>query len=319
MTTTPLPVPEELRLTLDEWLSTGWRTEHLSGDASVRDHYRVYLAAGPSRIATWYPEALESDIARVLSAHCHLKLHVPVPQIEKHSSRVILEEDAGDDTLLDLLRADPELGSQKYFEAIDLITRFHHLSAEAATINPPFDKARFRAELDMTAEFYVERLAGSDSAAFRVVAAEIAEKLTRHPYVLCHRDFHGQNIHIQNMRLIVIDYQDLRNGPDAYDLASLLRDRGVARILGREREEAMIEHYRLRSGALEGFRNRYFETLLQRTLKIIGTFARQSVERGRRHYLDHIPPALETIRLCCDELPEFRSILEVFPTTYHSS
>lgn len=101
-------------------------------------------------------------------------------------------------------------------------------------------------------------------------------------------------------------------GPDTYDLASLLRDRGVARLLA-DAEDPLIEYHRDRTGSDAGQRRRYFETLLQRSIKIVGTFARQSITRDRHHYLAYIPPTLESIRLCIDRLPEYRELLEPFP------
>jgi aminoglycoside/choline kinase family phosphotransferase len=103
----------------------------------------------------------------------------------------------------------------------------------------------------------------------------------------------------------VIDYQDLRMGPDTYDLASLLRDRGVVRFLGTGVEMEFVDYYGCP-------RQRYFETLLQRSIKILGTWARQFLDRGKRRYLDFIDPTLESVHRCLEELPEFRKLGDVF-------
>ena len=105
-------------------------------------------------------------------------------------------------------------------------------------------------------------------------------------------------------------------GPDTYDLASLFRDRGVARILGDDTELELLEHYRELRHAGADIRRRYFETLLQRSIKILGTFAKQPIVRGRMHYLDYIPPALEAIRRSIGELPEYASLLDTFPLEF---
>jgi aminoglycoside/choline kinase family phosphotransferase len=102
-------------------------------------------------------------------------------------------------------------------------------------------------------------------------------------------------------------------GPDTYDVASLLRDRGAAGVLGSETEMALVDRYAAARGAGCHLRQRYFETLLQRSIKILGTFARQALIRDRRHYLDFIPPALESVRLCIGELPEFADLESDFP------
>ena len=89
-------------------------------------------------------------------------------------------------------------------------------------------------------------------------------------------------------------------GPDTYDMASLLRDRGVARILGDDAELELLERYRALTHADDGIRHRYFETLLQRSIKILGTFSKQPITRGRMRYLDFIPATLESIRRCIE-------------------
>ena len=105
-------------------------------------------------------------------------------------------------------------------------------------------------------------------------------------------------------------------GPDTYDTASLLRDRGVARLLGEQTELDLLDYYaglRDQDGAL---RTRYFETLLQRSIKIIGTFSRQPIDRGRLHYLEFIPPTIESVERCLRELPEFEELARVFPLRF---
>ena len=104
-------------------------------------------------------------------------------------------------------------------------------------------------------------------------------------------------------------------GPDTYDLASLLRDRGVARIIGGEPELELLELFVRISGAEGDVRKRYFTTLLQRSLKVLGTFAKQPIVRGRLHYLEFIPAALEAISRCIDELPGFEPLRDIVPVS----
>ena len=105
-------------------------------------------------------------------------------------------------------------------------------------------------------------------------------------------------------------------GPDTYDIASLLRDRGVARILGDDTEIELLAYYAKLRAADQALRKRYFETLLQRSLKILGTFSRQPIERGRLHYLEFIPPTVESVERCLRELPEFVELSRAFPLSF---
>ncbi len=105
-------------------------------------------------------------------------------------------------------------------------------------------------------------------------------------------------------------------GPDTYDMASLLRDRGVARILGEKTELELVGYYAGLRGADGDLRSRYFETLLQRSIKILGTFSRQPIERGRLHYLEFIGPTLESVERCVRELPQFAELAHSFPLRF---
>ena len=313
--TAPAPLPIEAERFVTEWLGRGWSAKALPGDASVRAYYRITGSGGETYMLAYYPPEVREQLRRFMAAYQAVSQHGQVPEVLRHSEAAVAQRDVGDRTLFDLLHDDRERGVRLYRSAIDLLVAFQR--SPAFDINPPFTPGFFLAELEMTREYYVDKLMGVDDSErleplFRRLSTNIAE----HPYVLCHRDFHGQNIHVVNDHLFLIDYQDLRLGPDTYDLASLLRDRGVARMLGEGTEDRLVEEYARMSNAPAGVRHRYFETLLQRSIKILGTFARQPIARGRLHYLEFIPPTLESVRRCLEELPEFAALADVLPMEF---
>jgi N-acetylmuramate 1-kinase len=309
--------PRELVTYLRERLGERFEIEALPGDASTRGYFRIFLPGGERLMAAYYPEPAREQIARFVGAYGAISPVARVPRILHHGHCAIVQEDVGDLTLFEILETEPRKGRELYHRAIDLLVEFQR-SAGGEEINPPFIAEDFLRELAMTREFWVEQACGvSDPRRLDRLTgwfAQLSAAISQHPYVLCHRDFHGQNIHLFNGDIFVIDYQDLRMGPDTYDLASLLRDRGIIRALGTDAEERLIEYYRERSGGDAGLRKRYAETLLQRSIKIVGTFARQSLARRRHHYLAYIPPTLSTIRTCIGELPEYEGLLAEFPT-----
>ena len=306
-------LPPDAADPLTAWLGPGWSAAPLAGDASVRAYYRVRGADGTSYILTYYPEDVRPQLQRVMAAFGAVSPHGKVPKILQYAAAVTLQEDVGERTLFDILHQDRDDGVRLYHQAVELLVQFQR--AECA-LNPPFTAEFFRAELDMTVEFYVEKLMGASREPLVAMMHSIADNPAHHPQTLCHRDYHGQNLHVFNDDLFLIDYQDLRMGPDTYDLASLLRDRGVARIIGDDEELRIVEHYQHLRRADHGIRRRYFETLLQRSIKILGTFSKQPIVRGRMHYLDFIPPALEAIDRCIGELPEYRALRETFPMQF---
>ncbi len=310
-------LPSEVATLLTEWLGGQWHAEALPGDASVRAYFRILGPDRRSYMLAYYPEEVRGQLRRFLAAHAAVSPHARVPGVLHHSDSAVLQFDVGDLTLFDLLHREPEKGVRLYRDAIDLLAGFQR--APGHEINPPFTAGFFLSELDMTREYYVEKLMdGGEGASARLdpLFRKIAENVARHPLVLCHRDFHGQNIHVSNSSLYLIDYQDLRLGPDTYDLASLLRDRGVGRIIGEATEIELVGYYAARAGATFGVRSRYFETLLQRSIKILGTFAKQPIVRGRMHYLEFSPPTLESVRRCLEELPEYAAIADLLPMNF---
>jgi aminoglycoside/choline kinase family phosphotransferase len=303
-------LPGDAAKFLTDFVGEGWTAQPLLGDASTRQYFRVRVADGGTRILAYYPPELRPQLRRFLDAYAAVSPHSRVPEVLAHDDACVLQTDVGDRTLFDLLRERDVEALPCYGHAIDMLADFQR--AGPVAINPPFDVPFFFAEMEMTREFYVERLMGvTRSEALAPPFRKLAENITQHPYVLCHRDYHGQNLHLFNHDIYVLDYQDLRMGPDTYDVASLLRDRGVAEVLG-EREMELLERY----GRDDAVRHRYFETLLQRSLKILGTFARQPIERGRLHYLDFIPATLASIRRCLDELPGFDELARLFPMDF---
>ena len=312
---TPTPLPAEAEAFVKEWLGTGWSVQALAGDASVRAYFRIAAPDGTTYMLAYYPPEVRAQLKRFMAAYEAVSQHGRVPNVLRHSDATVVQRDVGDRTLFDLIHDDPEQGVRLYRAAIDLLVDFQR--SPAREINPPFTAGFFLSELDMTREYYVEKLMGAEhSDRLEPFFRKLSENLAQHPYVLCHRDFHGQNIHIAENTLYLIDYQDLRLGPDTYDLASLLRDRGVARLIGDEVELELVDLYGRRAGSPPGLRRRYFETLLQRSIKILGTFAKQPIVRGRMHYLEFIPPTLESVQRCLEELPEFSALSDLLPMDF---
>ncbi|MGZ8796764.1 MAG: aminoglycoside phosphotransferase family protein [Thermoanaerobaculia bacterium] len=308
-------LPAEAETFVKEWLGDRWTAQALPGDASVRAYYRIAGPDGRTYMLAYYPPEVRSQLKRFMAAYEAVSQHGRVPDVLQHSDAAVMQRDVGDRTLFDLLHDNPVEGVRLYRAAIDLLVEFQR--SPAREINPPFTAGFFLAEMDMTRQYYVEKLMNVQSSErLEPFFRKLAENIAQHSYVLCHRDFHGQNLHVVNNSLYLIDYQDLRLGPDTYDLASLLRDRGVARLIGERTEIELVDDYAQRSNAPAGVRRRYFETLLQRSIKILGTFARQAIVRARMHYLEFIPPTLESVSRCLQELPEFSALSDLLPMNF---
>ena len=119
--------------------------------------------------------------------------------------------------------------------------------------------------------------------------------------MLCLRDFHAGNLMwlpargdadraTYGLRRVgLLDFQDARLGPAAYDLVSLLQD--ARRDLGDGLEQAMLTRYMQASPELDedAFRGAYAILGAQRAVRIIGVFHRLAKRDDKPGYLAHLP------------------------------
>jgi aminoglycoside/choline kinase family phosphotransferase len=117
--------------------------------------------------------------------------------------------------------------------------------------------------------------------------------------VPCHRDLMARNLVPLEAtgEVALLDHQDLRLGPSAYDAASLFND---SLYPTEERVEAMVGSAVYRSGA-------YHRAVAQRALKIVGTFA-SFARRGQPRHLPLIPISLRRGLDHLAALPETRGL-----------
>ncbi len=186
-------------------------------------------------------------------------------------------------------------------------------------LNPPFDAALFRRELDLARqavfELFLDRpLSPAERAVHDAWADALVREILGHPSALCHRDYHANNLFPSGEEVAVIDFQDLRRGPDAYDLASLLWERTTLAWMTEETARAAVERFAARRGlGADSLGGRLRRVLLQRAWKVCGTFARAIVERRADLYRRYLPGQLALVRRLLADTPEdrtFRAVLE---------
>ena len=108
----------------------------------------------------------------------------------------VLQHDVGDRTLFDVLHEDREEGLRLYRGGHRPAGRLSS-SAGDCGLNAPFTAEFFFNELKMAREFYVEQLMGGARRSAGIAHEnDLPRTSPHHPYVLCHRDFHGQNLHV---------------------------------------------------------------------------------------------------------------------------
>ena len=213
-----------------------------------------------------------------------------------------LLEDLGDDSFSALL-AGPDASSLEhtlYEAATDVLIDLHRQPV------PP-DLPRYGpAWLLNDAALFLETAVGDAAEPAMAADFEAAwrgplEEATQGRAVLCLRDFHAGNLMwlpargdggcgAKGVRRVgLLDFQDGRLGPAAYDLVSLLQD--ARRDLGAGLETAMVARYLNASPNLDeaAFRAAYAILGAQRAVRIIGVFHRLAKRDGKPVYLAHLP------------------------------
>ena len=284
--------------------------EALAGDVSPRRYCRVRAPTGSTAILAVYPASEAGDPAgacrRFAATTVLLEaagVRVPVVLDADCAAGFMLVEDVGTRTLAAVAGA-PWADVAPYFDdALAQAARIAALDpAAVAAINPPLDSALLARELEQTWKLFLlpRGLAGPPAEAERLRAAlgALLDRVAADPPRPCHRDFMVRNLvplappqETGSPRLAVLDHQDLRLGPPAYDLASLLNDTFFPPP---EAEEELLA----RAAPSPAERLRYHCTAAQRTLKAVGTYA-AFARRGSDRHLPLIP---RTLRRCLGHL-----------------
>jgi aminoglycoside/choline kinase family phosphotransferase len=292
--------------------------EVLPGDVGRRRYVRLFLDDNRSVLGVVYPEEETDSRRRWTAARQILRERVRVPMLiadDQAGNQIV--EDFGPVDLATMLSSDPAARGEWLARAAAAAGAFAAL--EDPAINPPFEAALFRRELALAREavfdLYLEApLDSSEREIHDRWADALAAEIAAHPRALCHRDFHGNNLFPAEDTIAAIDFQDLRSGPDSYDLASLLWERTTLDWMTPEIAGATIETFsEARRIPTAGFGERLGRVLLQRAWKVCGTFAR-AVSQGKGDaYKRYLPGEIALVGRLLGDGPEdvaFRMLWE---------
>ncbi len=291
--------------------------EILPGDVGRRRYLRLLLPDGRTVLGVVYPAEEADSRRRWIAARDVLRGRLRVPQLiadDQEGNQIV--EDLGRQDLAARLLEGPE-------ERRLWLLRCAEAAAALATlpdpgINPPFDTAFFRRELDLAREavfdlWLQKPLSPAERETHDTWAEALSRQIAGHPRALCHRDFHGSNLFPAGDSVAAIDFQDLRCGPDAYDLASLLWERTTLEWMTRDLSRSIIESFLGRRGPpVVEFESRMDRVLLQRAWKVCGTFAR-AVAKGRGEvYRRYLPGEIALVGRLLNESAEDRAFRRLY-------
>lgn len=305
----------------------------LAGDASSRRYYRVVSNNQSWVLMQWDPFDSPSEFP-FLSVQKYFHEHnIRVPEILGYSKEqgLFLLEDLGD---LTLERRFWEFQNQEnvipfYEKTLDQLIKIHTLSFEkkakdsCTAYNIEFSVEKLLWEMNYAKKHLLYGLLKVTLPSTREKSldhelTQLCEDLYQSPQVVCHRDFHSRNVMISYNDFVVIDFQDARMGPPAYDLVSLFYDSYVE--LNADTIQHLMKYYQnnfpyYKQLELSSDQWTHFFELqtLQRCFKACGSFASFKMMRDDQRYLHYIKPTLERILSLLsvsNRLPALRSILE---------
>lgn len=285
----------------------------LPGDVGRRRYLRLVLADGSTVLGVVYPPEEEDARLRWLAARAALRGRVRVPALFAEDGRgnQVLEDFGSEDLALRL--------SSRPSDRSLWLERATSVAAAIAGIpdpgiNEPFGADFFFRELSLAREavfdlWLAAPLSPEDRAVHDGWATSLAREIADHPRALCHRDFHGNNLFPVGDEVAAIDFQDLRIGPDAYDVASLLWERTTLEWMDRgEAEKAVRVFTRGRDLEPGAFARRLERVLLQRAWKVCGTFARAVAQGRGETYRRYLPRELALVSRLLAEGDGFRGV-----------
>ena len=243
-----------------------------------------------------YDDAKRGENAKYVGHAKWLKAHgAPVPD-------VVADLPAYKTTVMDWGGSEKKMTLDDYADVVRALEKFGQLGAAAVAdgldLEPCFDAALFRWERELFAEHCLgTRYRMTMPKDVETELEKVAEILEKEPKALVHRDFQSTNVLWKNGRLSFIDFQGMRLGPAAYDLASLVYDPYVT--FTDEGRRALVALYAKESGREEFVKVLPFAAV-QRLVQCLGAYGRLA-SVGQPQFGKHVLPALENLLAAADE------------------
>ncbi len=296
-----VPLESGVRAALD---ALGWPPEHttlMPFPARGSDRALTRIEYGRrSAVVVVYGSARRENGRYAGHARFLRRQGVPVPKAlcDLPRQRVCVLEDVGPITLLDWMRSKPTQPDIEamYRQVLDAVRTLHRIPERALTglaLEPRFSPALYRWERELMAEHFLVGHMGVHGAALNAALRDmetVARRLRTASPVLLHRDMQSSNMMLQSGRPVFVDFQGMRLGPAAYDLASLLCDPYA--MLDASLQTRLLKHYLDGCSDADSVRALYPWAAVQRLGQALGAYGRLGANPSTARFSAHIPPAL---------------------------
>jgi NDP-sugar pyrophosphorylase family protein/aminoglycoside/choline kinase family phosphotransferase len=226
---------------------------------------------------------------------------VPVPAVlcDLPRLRAVAVEDLGDVSLGD---AGAGAGRARvlslYRPVLDALLLLHGIEQQTVRqsgvrLEPRFSPALYRWERELFRDCCLVPELGLNARRVRAVMDELrrVEAVLRGAQrALLHRDMQSSNVLLRRGRVFLIDFQGMRWGPPAYDLASLLCDPYV--MLPPDIRAPLLDYYTARSPHGDEVRATFRAAAVQRLAQALGAYGRLAALPQTRRFRGHITAGL---------------------------
>jgi aminoglycoside/choline kinase family phosphotransferase len=301
--------------------------EAMTGGASTRRYFRVFLPAGASVVAMFVPEGPRpEEVQKIverpewpfLEVRALLAARgVDVPRViaEDTARGWLVIEDLGEDTLANVLLKRPAEKRALYTRAVEDLARaqaaLRELPAECVIASRAFDEELLRWEIDHFREWGLDArgraLSAADRATFDGIAERLAKRISGWTRSFVHRDYQSRNLMVRPGGAICwIDFQDALLGPRVYDLVALLND--SYQEFDRAFVEARLDEFARVAGLSPADRaalGREFDYVtVQRKLKDAGRFVFIDQVKNNPSFLRFVTPTIHKVHGALARLEE---------------
>jgi aminoglycoside/choline kinase family phosphotransferase len=269
------------------------------------DDYPAYVSA-LGLLPDPPPEPPWLNIYRFLTT-----IGAPVPALYDADAarRALLVEDVGARSLAEAMRRKGADVADLLRLAVEQLFVLHvegtaRIDARCIASRIAYDERLFGWEIEQYRDQWCAIAApGADPVAVAPDLQALARELGALPRVFSHRDYHGQNLFIQDgPRMRIIDFQDALMAPAAQDLAVLMTTRDTASLIPERLESRLLDFYHtglVRRGAAAlphgEFLRSYRLCVLQHALKMLARFRRFALD-GKPEYEAYVPHCMAQAR-----------------------
>lgn len=297
-----------------------YRLEPLPKQGSGRRFCRLTSQNRSWVWCAYNPERREnSGFAAISDFLCRLGLRVPRVIRHQPDTFEIILEDLGQS---DMQLATGHLLQDYLFQVVEQIARLHVLGDQAARLEElPLQKGFTKGLYDWERDYFRGNMLDAclrRPELWTEAAAEycrLRDMLLRQPLVPIHRDLQSANVKVMNGQAWLIDFQGMRLGCAAYDLASLLYD--PYQCHPAELRQEVWDEYKRQVHHLGGTPPPdmlLHAAACQRLMQALGAYGKLWLQDGLEWYRQFIVPGFTMLRQAAeaaDVFPAFRRMSEM--------